>query len=162
EPHDRAGPGLPCLRSTPSERGGDLGKPSLRFVPPNRLVDDRPLYFSSVSQDPWAFALEKISEGRAHREGATQLYGRTVERVRFDPPSSCPPPAPVGHCPSDPEHGYFDPQTLALVAWDYARDPMFPLWRGRERYLAYEYLPRTRANLALTDIRAQHPGAIGP
>ena len=27
------------------------------------------------------------------------------------------------------------------------------------RYLTYEYLPRTEANLALTDIRAQHPGA---
>jgi hypothetical protein len=26
-----------------------------------------------------------------------------------------------------------------------------------ERYLAFEYLPRTDDNLALTDIRAQHP-----
>jgi hypothetical protein len=39
---------------------------------------------------------------------------------------------------------------------------MFPLRRGRDRYLAYEYLPRTDDNLALTDIRAQHPDAIGP
>jgi len=30
------------------------------------------------------------------------------------------------------------------------------------RFLAYEYLPRTPANLALTDIRAQHPNANGP
>jgi hypothetical protein len=28
-----------------------------------------------------------------------------------------------------------------------------------ERTLAYEYLPRTAANLALTDIRAQDPDA---
>jgi hypothetical protein len=27
------------------------------------------------------------------------------------------------------------------------------------RYLRFEYLPRTDANLALTDIRAQHPNA---
>ena len=32
----------------------------------------------------------------------------------------------------------------------------------RTRYLTFEYLPRTAANLALTDIRAQHPDAIGP
>ena len=30
------------------------------------------------------------------------------------------------------------------------------------RFLAYEYLPRTAENLALTDIRAQHPNATGP
>jgi hypothetical protein len=151
---------LPCVRGTPAEVGGDLGKPNLRFVLPNRLVFDRPLYFP-VEQDPWAFAREMISEGRAHREGTTQLDGRTVERVRFDPPDSCPAPA-AGHCPTEPEYGYFDPETLYPVAWDYARDPMFPLWRNRERYLAYEYLPRTEANLALTDIRAQHPEASGP
>jgi hypothetical protein len=29
-------------------------------------------------------------------------------------------------------------------------------------YLTFEYLPRTAANLALTDIRAQHPDATGP
>ena len=150
---------LPCLKTTPTEVGGDLGKPSLRFVPPNRLVDDQALYFPA--QDPWAFALEKISEGRAHREGTTQLDGRALERVRFDPPTSCPAPA-AGHCPTEPEYGYFDPETLELVAWDYARDPMFPRWRNRERYRAYEYLPRTDDNLALTDIRAQHPDATGP
>jgi hypothetical protein len=30
------------------------------------------------------------------------------------------------------------------------------------RFETYEALPRTAANLALTDIRAQHPDAIGP
>jgi hypothetical protein len=30
------------------------------------------------------------------------------------------------------------------------------------RYPMFEYLPRTAANLALTDIRAQHPDATGP
>ena len=160
-PEGPAGPGLACLRTTPTERGGDLGKPNLRFVPPNRLVVDGPLYFSSVNQDPWAFTLEKINEGRAHTEGTTRLDGRRVERVRFDPSASCPAPA-AGHCPTEPEYGYFDPETLELVAWDYARDPMFPHWHGRERYLAYEYLPRTDDNLALTNILAQHPDAIGP
>jgi hypothetical protein len=151
--------GLPCALGTPAEVGGDLGKPSLRFVPPNTLVRDRPLYVSSVEQEPWARVREMISEGRAHREGTTQLDGRTVERFRFDPPASCPAPS---HCPTEPEYGYFDPETLYPVAWDYATDPMFPGIRNRERYLAYEYLPRTDANLALTDIRAQHPDATRP
>jgi hypothetical protein len=31
----------------------------------------------------------------------------------------------------------------------------------RDRYLAYEYPSRTEDNLALTDIRAQHPNAKG-
>jgi hypothetical protein len=152
---------LPCPSVAPAEVGGDLGKPNLRFVPPNTLVRDRPFHFDSVDQDPWAFARKLIGEGRAHREGTTRLDGRTVERVRFDPPASCPAPA-AGHCPTEPEYGYFDPETLYPVAWEYARDPVFPGIRQRERYLAYEYLPRTDDNLALTDIRAQHPDATGP
>ena len=34
--------------------------------------------------------------------------------------------------------------------------------RDVTRYLTFEYLPRTDANLALTNIRAQHPNATGP
>ena len=128
-------------------------------MPPNRLVFDQALYFPS--QDPWAFTLQKIGEGRAHSEGTTQLDGRTSSASASIPRPPALEPA-AGHCPTEPEYGYFDPKTLELVAWDYARDPMLPLWRNRERYLAYEYLPRTEANLALTDIRAQHPDAIGP
>ena len=152
----------PCLSGTrPAEVGGELGKPNLRFVPPNTLVRDRAVFWSEPDKDPWAFARELIREGRAHREGTTQLDGRTVERVRFDPdpPSSCQVP---GHCPTEPSYGYFDAETLELVAWDYARDPTRLGIRGRDRYLAYEYLPRTEGNLSLTDIRALHPDAKGP
>ena len=34
--------------------------------------------------------------------------------------------------------------------------------RDVARYLTFEYLPGTAANLALTDIHAQHPNATGP
>lgn len=163
--------GLPCLPAsarTPVEVGGTLdgssedpaqppGPYPVRFVPPNTLARARQLYFPY--DDPWAWVRKKISEGQAHREGTTQIYGQTLERVRLGPPASCPAEA-AGHCPIEPEYVYFDPETLTLAAWDYARDPMFPLVRQRERYLAFEYLPRTEANLALTDIRAQHPNAI--
>ena len=30
------------------------------------------------------------------------------------------------------------------------------------RFPVFEYLPRTNANLALTNLRAQHPDATGP
>jgi hypothetical protein len=154
--------GLPCpAEGTPVEVGGTAdGTDPLRFVPPNTLAPARRIYFQPVA-DPWARVRELIAEGRARREGTVLRDRQTVERVRFDPPTSCPPPA-AGHCPTEPEYGYFDPETLYPVAWEYARDPMFPLVRNRERYLAYEYLPRTTENLALTDIRAQHPDATGP
>jgi hypothetical protein len=146
---------LACPTGTPAEVGGEMGKePTLRFAPPNTLsIYPGRLYFS---WDPTADLRTAISEGRAHREGTTQLGGRTVERVRFDPPASC---SAGPHCPTEPEYGYFDPETLDPVRYDYARDPVFPQLRNLERYLAYEYLPRTDANLALTDIRAQHPDA---
>jgi hypothetical protein len=150
-----------CPDTIPTEVGGLLGGPSLRFVPPNMLVPAGPFYWSGVDEDPFAGVRKMISEGRAHREGTTQLDGRTVERVRIDPapPASCPAPA-RGHCPTEPEYWYFDPETLYPVAYDFARDPMFPLKRDRWRYREYEYLSRTDDNLALTDIRAQHPDAI--
>ena len=160
-PTDPGPGGLPCPPTSslrPVEVGGTLdGQDALRFVPPNKLVRARPAYF--YLEDPWAWVRKRISQGRAHREGTTELYGRTLERVRLDPgpPTSCQAP---GHCPTEPEYVYFDPETLYLVVWDYARDPTYPLRRQREHYLAYEYLPRTEANLALTDIRAQHPDAI--
>jgi hypothetical protein len=147
-----------CETRPSAEVGGEMGKqPTLRFVPPNTLrIHLQPFYFD---WDPTANLRAAISEGRAHREGTTQRDGRTVERIRFDPPTSCPVPP---HCPTESEYGYFDPKTLDPVAYEFARDPVFPEIRHVWRYLAYEYLPRTDANLALTDIRARHPDASGP
>jgi hypothetical protein len=147
-----------CATGLPTEVGGQTGRhPTLRFVAPNTLSTYHHTF--SFPWDPTATFREAISEGRAHREGTTQRDGRTVERVRFDPPTSCPVPR---HCPTEPEYAYLDPETLDLVAYEFARDPTLPGIRHVWRYLAYEYLPRTDANLALTDIRAQHPGATGP
>jgi hypothetical protein len=155
--------GLACPSSGGTVEVGSApnGESPLRFVPPNTLAPARQLHFDpEAERDPWAGVRDMIDEGRAHREGTELLDGRTVERVRFDPPASC--PAAPSHCPTEPEYGYFDSETLYPVAWDYARDPMFPLVRNQERYLVYEYLRRTDDNLALTDIRAQHPNATGP
>ena len=147
-----------CATGTPTEVGsGTANDPTLRFVPPNTLTE----YPQSPSfpWDPTADLRAAIKEGRAHTEGTRQRDGRTVERVRFDPPTSCPVPP---HCPTEPEYAYLDPETFDLVAYECARDPTLPGIRHVWRFVAYEYLPRTKANLGLTDIRAQHPDATGP
>jgi hypothetical protein len=161
---------LGCSRGT-SEYGGTYrSTQTLQFVPPNRL---------SVAQWGFRFALdpagdlrEAISAGKAHDEGKTQLDGRTVERIRTDPP---PPPCP--YCPSDHPglaYAYVDPETfypVEIVATHYQVEivggPGGSSYshvgiRDVTRFQAVEYLPRTVANLALTDIRAQHPNATGP
>jgi hypothetical protein len=142
---------LACWTGTPYELGGafDGGK-TLRFVPPNTLsFTPIQLY---LQLDPATLLREAISAGRAQDEGKTQLDGRTVERIRIDDPC----------CPGPPEYHYVDPETFYPVETDgpgvLGDIPLHVVWR----YLTFEYLPRTAANLALTDIQAQHPSATGP
>lgn len=158
-------------RTAAQEFGGTYdSEETLRFVPPNRLTVSRWRWFR-FRLDPATDLREAISTGKAHDEGKTQFDGRTVERVRIDPPSACP---PLANCPTEPLYLYVDPETfypvgLAATLYQieivggpgtssYSRVGV----RDVMRYVAFEYLPRTAANLALTDIRAQHPGATGP
>jgi hypothetical protein len=141
------------------EVGGVLGNPKriLEFVPPNSLVVpdlifDRP-------PDPVASLRAAIREGSAYDDGTTQLNGRTVVRIRMD----CPPGAP---CAGRPSYVYVDRETFFPVKDEFPA-AFTASWTAERydivtRYQAFEYLPRTAANLALTDIRAQHPDAIGP
>jgi hypothetical protein len=155
--------GLACASGMAAEFGGTRDSfETLRFVPPNTLVPWR-LRLAFVL-DPVTRLREAISAGTAHDEGKTELDGRTVERIRIDPPSDCPLPS----CPREPSYAYVDPETFHPVE---TRGPGFIALVGGPvvarlhlvaRILTYEYLPRTEANLALTDIRAQHPNATGP
>jgi hypothetical protein len=104
-----------------------------------------------------------MSAGSAHAEGTTQLEGRTAERIRLDPPSVCAFPG----CPRQPFYWYVDPVTFYPVGMEGPGGLAVPGGRFLRlhvvvRYLAFEYLPRTAANLSLIDIRAQHPNATGP
>jgi HYR domain len=138
-------------------------RPTLRFVPPNTLsfsYANWPFYFD----DPVVDLREWLTSGRAHDEGTMQLDGRTVRRIRIDPPSDC----PVSSCPSKPNYAYVDPESFYPVQIE-CEDcggialPGRPILRLHmvTHFLAYEpLLPRTAANLALTNIRAQHPNAI--
>jgi hypothetical protein len=150
---------LACSKWQGSELGGafDTGE-TLRFVPPNTLSLLPGLF--SYPVDPVADLRDSISAGSAHDEGKTQLDGRTVERIRVDPEAACAFPG----CPRKPFYWYVDPKTFHPIGAEGAGGltqpgrPFVPL-HVVVRYLAFEYLPRTAANLALTNIRAQHPNA---
>jgi hypothetical protein len=153
-----------CSNGTATEVGGTLDPvQTTRFEPPNTLSHSPPLLI--LDPDPVAELREAISAGRAHDEGEAQLRGRTVERIRIDPPAGLPSGCADAGCPHEPTYVYVDPETfhpvelhgvgfivLDSVAW----------FRVVRRDLTFEYLPRTAANLALSDIQAQHPNAIGP
>ena len=151
-----------CSRGRPAEIGGDLTElPTLMFFPPDR-VSYAPLQYHTP-YDPVGELREEISAGRAHHDGQTTLAGRTVERIRIDPPSRCPFP----NC-REPSYAYVDPQSYDLVQTEspygaYVLQGPSLTWQFKvvTRYLTFEYLPRTAANLALTDIVAQHPNAGG-
>jgi hypothetical protein len=155
-----ADPGaLACSSWKGYELGGafDSGE-TLRFEPP-RTLRVLPGRFS-YPLDPVAELRESITAGTAHAEGRTRIDGRDVERIRLDPDPACAFPA----CPRKPFYWYVDPETFYPVAAEGAggvgqTDKAFVPLDVAVRYLAYEYLPRTAANLALTDIRAQHPNA---
>lgn len=105
--------------------------------------------------DPVSALRAAIAEGRAHDAGTAQLDGRSVRRIDLDLPKHLPadaPPlpadAPVIHAEA---YAYVEPETFYPVEIVFGRDSY--------RFLAYEYLPGTSANLALTNIQAQHPSA---
>jgi hypothetical protein len=163
---------LVCWRGTAAEFGGTQESfDALRFLPPNTLVRWQLRYVREL--DPATRLREAIEAGTAHDEGTTQLDGRTVQRIRIGPQSDCPeppdPPDPVAPpCSREPGYWYVDPETFYPVRTEGTGFLMevggSDVLRLRivEQFLTFEYLPRTEANLALTDIRAQHPNATGP
>ena len=99
--------------------------------------------------DPVTDIRDAIGAGTAQDEGATQLDGRTVERIRIELPSG------------EPAYAYVDPHTFYPVEEECDCGSAGPITGLHVviRYLTFEYLPRTGASLALTDIEAQHPNA---
>jgi len=152
-----------CADRGVTELGGSYAAQTLEFVLPNTLsLSPRP-YITPPSDTGYVTTLrEAIAARIAHDEGTTELDGRTVERIRFDP--QCPDPP----CPGAPSYAYVDPETFYPVkeVWPSGYVIVNPDGVFRfdvvVRYLTFEYLPRTAANVALTDIRAQHPDAKGP
>jgi hypothetical protein len=159
---------LACSSGKATELGGAIDtRELLTFLPPNKLTVT--VLLGNDPPDPVPSLRNAIRAGRAHDEGKTQLGGRTVERIRIDP-SACP---PLANCPREPSYAYVDPETFYPVETvgpgiigpapcNQRCDGVFVRLQRIRRYLTFEYLPRTAANLALTDIHAQHPNATGP
>lgn len=153
-----------CATPGARELGGssDAAR-TLELVLPNTLTFSPRFYVSPPTDARYASTLrEAIASGIAHDEGTVELDGRSVQRIRFD--SEC----PDATCPGAPSHAYVDSETFHPVkeVWPSGYVIVNPDGVFRfdvvVRYLTFEYLPRTDANVALTDIRAQHPDAKGP
>jgi hypothetical protein len=150
-----------CEPGEAMEIGGTFeSHETLMYDPPNTLRTASMLF--QLPPDPAEEFRQLL--GSASDEGDVTIDGRTLRRILLDP---CPPNAPPG-CAREPAYVYLDPETYYPVEF---RAPAYdgPGFDGtgkvadtRWRYLVYEYLPRTDTNLALTDIRAQHPNAVGP
>jgi hypothetical protein len=147
-----------CAEGMTRELGGDATR-SFMFVPPDALEPFGP--GQTASWDLVDHLRGALADRRAHMDGRTQIAGRTVERIRVechvDPETACPGrPA---------EYFYVDSKTFSPVQFELPNALHYSTASGLVdfdvvgRYLTYEYLPRTEANLALTDIRAQHPDA---
>jgi hypothetical protein len=168
------------LSRKPLEIGGTLQAPSrkpLRGVPPpsfTYLPSSRQLLRARLSvtlgavlpgpgygaiedgADPVSVLRDAIIEGRANEAGSARFDGRTVLRIDIKRPDHLPPNAPP--LPADAPkihfaqpYAYVEPKTF---------HPVELVWGGDAyRFLAYEYLPPKALNLALTNIRAQHPHA---
>jgi hypothetical protein len=153
---------LACWNGEGPELGGvlDAGG-TLEFVSRDKLRPVGPRFGTPV--DPVADLRRSLDAGTAHDDGKTEFDGRTAQRIRVDPDPRC---ASRG-CPQQPFYWYVDPESFHPVGMEGPAGIDRPGERFLRldvvvRFLAYERLPRTAANLALTDIRAQHPHASGP
>ena len=157
---------MACGRSTTTEIGGTRYD-ALMFVPPDKLRSVPARDELSGGLGGWDLIADlrrALAAGMAHHEGQTELDGRSVERIRVD---FC--PRRLKACSAPTHYWYVDSKTFRPVQWECPNNCMTFGWRFGllhfevvNRYETYEYLPRTAANLALTDIRAQHPDATGP
>lgn len=159
QPQDAGdGRAIACHENMTKEFGGDATD-SFEFVPPDTLAPFGPA--QTASWDSVDHLRGALADGRAHMDGRTKLAGRTVERIRIECHVE-----PETACPGRPaDYFYVDPETFSPVQFELPNALHYSTPSGLldfdvvGRYLTYEYLPRTEANLALTDIQAQHPEA---
>ena len=84
--------------------------------------------------------------------GRRSSAGRTIERIRVDPPPDC----DADQVCHPTMYVYVDPETFYPVE---IHNPEFRCVSCVVALPHFEYLPRTPANIALTDISTQRPNA---
>jgi hypothetical protein len=142
-------------------------QPTLTFLPSNELLRARlrvtlgpslPGPHDEIIEDgadPVSALRAAITEGRARVAGTARLDGRVVQRIDLVLPQQLPADAP----PLPPDHPMIHTEAFAYVQPE-TFHPVEIVYGGQTyRFLAYKYLPATSANLALTNVRAQHPRA---
>lgn len=149
---------LACGNPKGPELGGTLGSlTTLEFAPPNTLLRRSRI---ELPIDPVADLRQRLAAGTAHDVGRTTWQGRTVERIRIEQEPDCAPQS----CPWQAFDWFVDPRTLhpvGMMGTGGITEPGRPFLRLHVvvHFVAYEFLPRTAENRALSDIEAQHPDA---
>lgn len=143
---------LPFGTSTIEAGGSSASIDALVFHADTDTLDTHRLQME-VPGDQLDGVRAALADGRAVDEGRVELDGREVLRI-----------AVHGLGPEGTDATYYaDPQTYAPV--ETVSDGFLVNGAKRyhvrlvQRFLAYEYLPATPANLKLADIRAMHPDA---
>lgn len=154
-----------CKPGISIERGGEpASRKALVFLPPNTLAISQ-MYAWELDTDPDPLSVRQLRQaidaGTAHVEGETVIDGSAVTRIRVD----CNQEQRANLTPCDPIYVYVDPETYRPVR-SLSGPGIRPGPGGSctaecyvQDFETYEYLPGTRANRALADIRAQHPDA---
>jgi len=118
-------------------------------------------HYSTGDFDPVAIVREAIAAGRAQAAGTALIGGRRVIRIKLTARDR---QGVLGRVVY-----YVDPKTYRPIEIDYPHlvelrfpfEPVFGngIYKERIRFSAFKYLPATRTNIELADIRAMHPEA---
>jgi hypothetical protein len=158
---------LPGVEPPFNEFGGTLGSRSVltlfRYDSRTNTLDRLNLasHYSTGDFDPVAIVREAMAAGRAQVAGTALIGEKRVLRINLTARDR---KGVLGRVVY-----YVDPKTYRPIQIEYPHvlelrfpfEPVFGngIYKERIRFSAFKYLPATRTNIELADIRATHPDA---